>query len=1063
MHLVLDSGDQNGNQVSCNSDKVSSPDSMRSISSLSSSSRGSPADVEMLDCCLSKDPPAEHVTVDRMLTNEHLSPTPFLALHCGQKEGIAHLEFREKSKSVCLDTKSDNWNENLSLVQEHYGNPIGCRSAGSDGSADSSPDSAMTEGSEGPAVPGHRGSSDDGRDSTMSVSSGEMVMRKNSFSLNDSESDKSLSIFLIGESTGPASTPTEMGMLSVVLPDVHEGLQDKSQTGVADEDINSQRDVGYNHLDAARGHEAPKSVANKHPKTDPKRFPQPDFKNIKAKIMSRPTIPLKVPNFARVMPTPGKSAPAHLNTLVGPPIKAVQRKEESVDGNKRHRLSLSKNKGVVPKAGPRRVSECDSALKPKTHRDPTVVSLKREMPANGSSSINNITVTTVLTPPEHGHPKNTFQQDETPGSTSRCSSVSSKLAAASDGSKGRVGQRPSPGRGRGASSSQAPTANLRLPPPVAKLNLGTSSKDGRTSGSMSVSRTKHIPTAGNQKMRLTERPSVAAAIVAGTKPTLSPGLAGTRPAAGSKLPVKSQDQAESLKPSSLTGIHSEPGLATDGTRASAPAACKAESKATRPVASGAPAPRLLGKTAIPKAAGIRNRVQSPQGKGMTAGSKNAALPNQSPSMSVAGPLQRTGSVRFQRTGTASSVDKNKQKASPRTPQQQQQPQPQTNGQPELLPTERKPLGTEHYRAQCEKSNQCIQQLKKLLGSGNRRFEAIAVVIQHIVTERDEALKQHQNVSQELVTLRGELVTSATSCVNLEREKDELRVAFEGVLQKVQEQHQSDLADLEERLKTFYSTEWEKVHQAYQEEANKCKNQMQQQVEDLKSKHETLRKELEDSHAEKFESLKQQYETTFEELRKTHGEELGTLDKTLKEAEAKLSEQIKDLTVENNALNVKLKAEEDRRRMLAEKNLKDSHTLYLEQELESLKVVLDIKNKQLHQQDKKLMAIDKLMERNVKLDECLKKVQQENEDFRARMDKHAAVSRQLWTEQAVLQETLQKESIVNKRLSMENEELLWKLHNGDLSSPSKLSPTSPSKTFQSPCNTSFSSSAPVSPR
>lgn len=35
-------------------------------------------------------------------------------------------------------------------------------------------------------------------------------------------------------------------------------------------------------------------------------------------------------------------------------------------------------------------------------------------------------------------------------------------------------------------------------------------------------------------------------------------------------------------------------------------------------------------------------------------------------------------------------------------------------------------------------------------------------------------------------------------------------------------------------------------------------------------------------------------------------------------------------------------------------------MYLEQELESLKVVLDIKNKQLHQQEKKLMQMDKLV-------------------------------------------------------------------------------------------------------
>lgn len=40
--------------------------------------------------------------------------------------------------------------------------------------------------------------------------------------------------------------------------------------------------------------------------------------------------------------------------------------------------------------------------------------------------------------------------------------------------------------------------------------------------------------------------------------------------------------------------------------------------------------------------------------------------------------------------------------------------------------------------------------------------------------------------------------------------------------------------------------------------------------------------------------------------------------------------------------------------------KDSHTVYLEKELESLKVVLEIKNNQLHQKEKKLMEMDKLV-------------------------------------------------------------------------------------------------------
>lgn len=127
-----------------------------------------------------------------------------------------------------------------------------------------------------------------------------------------------------------------------------------------------------------------------------------------------------------------------------------------------------------------------------------------------------------------------------------------------------------------------------------------------------------------------------------------------------------------------------------------------------------------------------------------------------------------------------------------------------------------------------------------------------------------------------------------------------------------------------------------------------------------------------------------------------------------------------------------------------------------------------------------------MEANIKLEECLKKVQQENEDYKARMDKYAALSkyvcqvslcfyhkcsllqlsvapcRQLSSEQVVLQQSLQKESKVNKRLSMENEELLWKLQNCDLlPSPCRLSPTSP---FNSPRNSAaFPTAAPLSPR
>ncbi|XP_062249020.1 microtubule-associated tumor suppressor 1 homolog A isoform X1 [Platichthys flesus] len=461
---------------------------------------------------------------------------------------------------------------------------------------------------------------------------------------------------------------------------------------------------------------------------------------------------------------------------------------------------------------------------------------------------------------------------------------------------------------------------------------------------------------------------------------------------------------------------------------------------------------------------LRARLFSTPGKNpgltLTTACKPAASTSKAASNYTVSPLKRTASARHVRLPSGGAVDKSKPKATSRQqhPQQKLSQPSRSHGPPDLVPPS---------VAKGEKKDQSTQQLRGHLAASNCRFEALTIVLQQTLTERDEATKQCRELAQELVNLRGDLVCSVHSSECLEREKEALRVSLEDAVQKLQEQHQRDVDELEQKLQAFYQAEWDKVHINYQKEADKCKSLMQQQMGELKANHEAMKLEIQSSHAEQLQCVKQQYEISLEEHRNVHIQELQSLDKTLKDAESSLSGQIQELTIENNNLIEKLAAVEKKRRDLAERSLKDSHTLYLEQELESLKVVLDIKNKQLHQQEKKLMEIDKLTEKNVKLDENLKRVQQENEDFRARMERHAALSRQLSTEQTVLHESLQKESKVNKRLSMENEELMWKLHNGDLSSPRKVSPTSPSPSpsfsLQSPRSSVFFSSPPVAPR
>nr|XP_035940901.1 microtubule-associated tumor suppressor 1 isoform X4 [Halichoerus grypus] len=386
---------------------------------------------------------------------------------------------------------------------------------------------------------------------------------------------------------------------------------------------------------------------------------------------------------------------------------------------------------------------------------------------------------------------------------------------------------------------------------------------------------------------------------------------------------------------------------------------------------------------------------------------------------------------------------------------------QTQTSPDVLSSE-KTLELAQYKTKCENQSGFILQLKQLLSCGNIKFEALTVVIQHLLSEREEALKQHKTLSQELVHLRGELVTASSTCENLEKARNELQIAYEGFVQKLNQQHQTDLSELENRLKEFYTGECEKFQNIYIEEAEKYKTQLQEQFDNLNAAHETSKLEIEASHSEKIELLKKTYETSLSEIKKSHEMEKKSLEDMLQEKQESLEKQIDDLKSENDALNEKLKSEEQKRISREKANLKNPQIMYLEQELESLKAVLEIKNEKLHQQDIKLMKMEKLVDNNTALVDKLKRFQQENEELKARMDKHMAISRQLSTEQAVLQESLEKESKVNKRLSMENEELLWKLHNGDLCSP-KRSPTSAAVPFQSQRNSGSFPSPSISPR
>ncbi|KAL0175765.1 hypothetical protein M9458_028095, partial [Cirrhinus mrigala] len=194
MNLTFPIEDKNGNNITCPSED--SPDSLRGSSSLSCGGSVSPPDVEMED----------GITCP---TNDEMScPSKVV-----KSSGAIAVDF--------VKSKIDNWNENMTLL---IVDPKNSECNSSDRSSETSPDCGERELSEVDSCePSRRGSSEN----CCSVSSGEMVMRSNSFVLH--ENDQPLSISLIGESRTSLDISSDFCVVSGMLPDVCGGLAEVPQ------------------------------------------------------------------------------------------------------------------------------------------------------------------------------------------------------------------------------------------------------------------------------------------------------------------------------------------------------------------------------------------------------------------------------------------------------------------------------------------------------------------------------------------------------------------------------------------------------------------------------------------------------------------------------------------------------------------------------------------------------------------------------------------------------------------------------------------------------------------
>ncbi|XP_068840730.1 microtubule-associated tumor suppressor candidate 2 isoform X1 [Capricornis sumatraensis] len=347
---------------------------------------------------------------------------------------------------------------------------------------------------------------------------------------------------------------------------------------------------------------------------------------------------------------------------------------------------------------------------------------------------------------------------------------------------------------------------------------------------------------------------------------------------------------------------------------------------------------------------------------------------------------------------------------------------------------------ERYEQQARQLGLARAELKTAV----RGFQALAVATQLFFGKSESALVKEKELSIELANIRDEVAFHAAKCEKLQREKAELERRCEAEVRNLGWQQEAELRDLERRLQLQFETEVARLQEEHGAQLLRIGCQHQEQVEDITASHEAALLEMENSHTLTLAILQDDHEHKVQELISTHELEKKELEENFEKLRLSLQDQVDTLTFQSQSLRDRARRFEEALRKNTEEQLEIALAPYqhLEEDMKSLKQVLEMKNQQIHQQEKKILELEKLAEKNIILEEKIQVLQQQNEDLKARIDQNTVVTRQLSEENANLQEYVEKETQEKKRLSRTNEELLWKLQTGDPTSPIKLSPTSP---------------------
>ena len=241
---------------------------------------------------------------------------------------------------------------------------------------------------------------------------------------------------------------------------------------------------------------------------------------------------------------------------------------------------------------------------------------------------------------------------------------------------------------------------------------------------------------------------------------------------------------------------------------------------------------------------------------------------------------------------------------------------------------------------------------------------------------------------------------------LEHNFDEKEKGFKELIASLKEDHEESLACAGKK---------------YQEELEKLKKDAQLEIHEMTIKHQEEVLELLNKHSDEKTRLEQLHTSSLENIKTRMLEQEAKLSSEQTEEKLRLTTKITELTSQVKCLEENLGNGSDYRVKMAHGKM-----VNLQQEVESLKTVLEMRTDEIHELRTDKVKLEEKLELYDQQQLALRKMSAQVEDLRSQLVCKSDLEQKLVEDNRVLHQMVFRQDTEKKRLSMENEQLSWKM-------------------------------------